>query len=263
MERPPLPSPARLATGRAAVRAQVRFFRENLGRVDSTWKGDGTRVTAADHAISERILAQVADEWPADDVLSEELAGGQRALNAEYAWVLDPVDGTNNYALGLPLCGISLGLLRAGQPVHGWIYDATRDELLEGGVGTPVPRAAVARTGPIDTQSLLALHTPLLPTRLGDAARLFASFKVRALGSSALHLAYVATGRLDAVLDFNVKVWDIAAGVALARSVGLDVRWLGPEPFPLQRFDTTMAPLAYCAGRPEACDAVQVALGRA
>ena len=114
---------------------QVEYFRAHFGSAESRWKKDGTRVTIVDETISRELFSLLHKEFPEDDYCSEE--GAETAIpvatNAEFCWILDPVDGTNNYAVGVPECCISLGLLRHGIPVYGFIYDYGRDNLLQGG----------------------------------------------------------------------------------------------------------------------------------
>ena len=126
---------ARILAGKAATLARVTYFRENFGSARSRWKTDGTRVTEVDETISRELFAELDKLFPEDDYCSEESEDDDedRDLGAEFAWVLDPVDGTNNYAVGIPECGISLGLLRRGMPTYGFIYDNGRGLLLEGG----------------------------------------------------------------------------------------------------------------------------------
>ncbi len=109
----------RIVAGKAAVLAEVAFFRDNFGQAITQWKSDGTRVTNVDLAISENIFETLSEAFPEDDFCSEENVNDAdyRPLSAEFAWVLDPVDGTNNYAVGIPECGISLGLLRPSHPI--------------------------------------------------------------------------------------------------------------------------------------------------
>lgn len=259
------PREVRREAGRAAVLAQVEFLHQQHGRVRSEWKADGSRVTAADRAISAGILGALAAAFPGDDLCTEESEeSGERELRARFAWVLDPIDGTNNFALGLPHCAIALALLEEGVPVHGWVYDASRRRLMEGGPGHGVRdggESASAATGPFTPQSLVAVHTPADPRWAHEAAEVLKQCKIRALGSSTLHLAYVAAGLLDAVVDHNVKVWDIAAAVPLAVAAGVQIDWQVAEPFPLRRFTVDAERIRYRAGRPEACAALAAIVG--
>ena len=194
----------RVNAARVVVRHQVPFFRRQLGEVSSEWKADDTRVTFADFAISERITRELQTSFPEDTCLSEEsgLVDEEVKLKNKYTWILDPVDGTNNYALGIPFCAISLALLKEGRPVYGFLYDGCRDEFLEGGPGTGVRvdgTRLVRKSRPFEPKSgILALHFPLPESTASALFPLLRTYRVRCLGSAALQLAYVATGNSTA-----------------------------------------------------------------
>lgn len=259
------PSPellVRLEAAKRAVLAQVDFFHREFGRVRSDWKSDGTRVTAADIAISEAIFQDLRARFPEDELLSEELGDGSAPvpLKARFAWVLDPIDGTNNYATGIPYCAISLALLENGVPVYGVIYDLARRVLMHGGPGLGAwdgERPARVKTQEKRDQRLLGFHSPVDKSRAPHAALLVERFKIRGLGSSTLHLAYVGAGLLDATVDHNVKVWDIAAAVPFCQGAGGEVRYLESPAFPLKVFDLKMARIPFFAGTPEVCDELE------
>lgn len=252
----------RITAAQAAVLAQTGLLQREFGRAKSEWKSDGTRVTAVDLAISAGIVAELRAKFPADDYFSEELtdAGGPQAATRRFAWVLDPIDGTNNYALGIAHCAISLALLEHGQPIYGVIYDLARHRLMHGGPGFGVwdgDRGTRVKTAPLDAQAVIGFHTPYDKRHAPDAKALVEHFKIRALGSSTLHLAYVAAGILDGVVDHNVKVWDIAAAVPLCQAAGGQVEFLNGDPFPLRQFDLKMPRIRYVAGSPATCAALR------
>lgn len=243
---------SRITRGRQAVRAQTELLHREFGRVQSQWKADGTRVTAVDIAISENIARALKGEFD-DDYFSEELAigGGPVPATKRFAWVLDPIDGTNNYATGIAQCAISLALLDDGQPVYGFVYDMARRTLIEGGRDFGVidgGQPARVKDTPPEPQSLVGFHTPFDRAFANHAEVLAQNFKIRALGSSTLHLAYVAIGILDGVVDHNVKIWDIAAAVALVQGAGGELSFLNGDPFPLRVFDLNMKRIFYTAG---------------
>ena len=123
----------RILAGHRAVLDQIDYFRNNFGTAQSRWKKDGTRVTEVDETISRELFSSLQRAFPNDDFCSEESEESETDLNGEFNWVLDPVDGTNNYAVGIPECAISLGLLKNGYPIYGFIYDYGRDIILQGG----------------------------------------------------------------------------------------------------------------------------------
>lgn len=253
---------ARIDAGKAAVLAQTEFMHREFGRVKSEWKYDGTRVTAADIAISQNIFDGLGARFPDDHYFSEELAetDAPLPLTQRFAWVLDPIDGTNNYATGIPYCAISLALLENGTPVYGIIYDMARRVLMHGGPGFGVrdgEREVHVKTTPPDGQSMLGFHSPYDKAFSHHATALVENFKLRGLGSSTLHLAYVAAGLFDATVDHNVRIWDIAAAVPLVWAGGGEVQFLNGEQFPMREFNLKMNRIQFVAGNAQTCAALR------
>ena len=256
----------RINAGRVAVKAQTAFFGRQFGQVASEWKEDDTRVTFADFAISENVFAALRRDFAEDDYCSEEANPLDEVLTlgAGFAWVIDPIDGTNNYALGFPVCAISLALLHDGMPVYGFIYDYSTDALLEGGAGFGLQRnqKTVNRDRmAADAQTMLGLHFPIDLELLDKLKPLLAKYRVRCLGSGALSAAYVATGYLTGVVDFRVKVWDIAAAYALCAGAGVAFKFIEASPFPLRAFHPQMDFCPYLAGTEAVCEDLQCQLG--
>jgi len=248
---------ARIQAARAVVLGQVEFFHREFGRAKSRWKADGSPVTTADLAISENVARALLARFEQDQVFSEELEDSTAPLpvTAKYCWVLDPIDGTNNYAIGLSHCAISLGLLCDGVPVYGVIYDGARRVLMHGGPGfgvwdgerrTDLRATQDLRFGP---GSLVGFHSPYESRYAGQAAVLAEAVKLRALGASALHIAYVAVGLFDGVVDHNVKIWDIAAAVPMLLAAGGTIHYVTPPPFPLCSFDVNMGRIVCVVAR--------------
>lgn len=256
----------RINAGRVAVKAQTAFFGRQFGQVASEWKADDTRVTFADFAISENVFAALRRDFAEDDYCSEEANPLDEVLTlaAGFAWVIDPIDGTNNYALGFPVCAISLALLHDGMPVYGFIYDYSTDALLEGGAGFGLQRNQKTMNRDrmaADAQTMLGLHFPIDLELLDKLKPLLAKYRVRCLGSGALSAAYVATGYLTGVVDFRVKVWDIAAAYALCAGAGVAFKFLEASPFPLRAFHPQMDFCPYLAGTAAVCEELQCQLG--
>ncbi len=142
-------------------------------------------------------------------------------------WIVDPLDGTVNYAGGIPLSAVSIGLWRGAAPLYGVIYDFWREELFEGGPdagaalnGRPIRVSAVADPA----RAMFATGSPGThaddPGSLPRFIRNISSYrKIRMLGTAALSLAYVACGRLDVYAE-QVMLWDAAAGAALVAGAG-------------------------------------------
>jgi myo-inositol-1(or 4)-monophosphatase len=174
-------------------------------------------------------------------VHGEEFGGAD--LDSEWVWVLDPVDGTFNYAAGSPMAGILLGLLHDGEPVAGltWLpFTGQRYTAIVGGSfvknGVPQPplEPAELADGLIGAGSFSADARGKFPGRyrvalLENLSRV--SSRLRMHGSTGLDLAYVADGILAASISFGGHVWDHAAGVALVRAAGGVVTNLAGEPW--------------------------------
>lgn len=255
----------RINAGRVAVRSQRAFFKRQLGQVASEWKADATRVTFADFAISENLSVALRRDFPEDDYCSEEANPQDEVLmlESEFTWVVDPIDGTNNYALGFPVCAISLALLHKGLPVYGFVYDHSTDSLLEGGPGFGILRdqKKILRGSNADTkQTILGLHFPMEGELLDRLKPLMMRYRVRCIGSGALSAAFVATGYLTGMVDSRVKVWDIAAAYALCMGAEMEFVFLEDSPFPLKDFHPEMEFCPYFAGNKAFCRELRAVL---
>ncbi len=252
----------RIEAAKQAVRAQVDLFHREFGRAESRWKSDGTRVTAVDIAISEGIFRDLGAQFGEDQFFSEELADCNEPIpvTARFSWVLDPVDGTNNFALGISHCAIALALCEHGEPVYGVVYDLSRRTLMHGGPGFGMhdgERTTHVNTGPLTKESLIAFHSPFDKSLIPLATGIISNFKIRGLGSATLHLAYVAAGILDGCVDYNVKIWDLAAAIPLVRAAGGEVHFLNGEQLPMRQFNLKMGRIIYVAGSPAMCVRLQ------
>jgi myo-inositol-1(or 4)-monophosphatase len=249
---------SRIEAAKAAVRAQTALLHREFGRAESRWKSDGTRVTAVDIAISENIFAALRSEFGDDQLFSEELpAEAPIPVRSRFAWVLDPVDGTNNFALGIPYCAISLALVEDGEPVYGVIYDYSRRTLMHGGPGFGAfdgERAVRVSAEEATPDTLIGFHSPNDKSLVPAADAVLSHFKIRGLGSATLHLAYVAAGMFGGAVDFNVKIWDLAAAIPLCRAAGGKVLFLNGEQLPMTAFDLKMPQIVYAAGPPATAD---------
>lgn len=253
---------SRIEAAKKAVMAHTDLMHREFGRARSLWKSDGTRVTPVDLAISAGIQKQLLAAFPADQFFSEELVheGDAIPVTAKYSWLLDPIDGTNNFALGIAHCAIALALLEDGMPIYGVIYDLSRKVLIHGGPGIGVwdgDKPVKARQEQPNTQALIGFHSPYDKKYAEEATRIIVNYKIRGLGSSTLHLAYVGAGILDGVVDHNVKLWDIAAALPIAWAAGAETRFLNGNPVPMRSFDLKMGRIQYIAGNKELCDHLQ------
>jgi myo-inositol-1(or 4)-monophosphatase len=193
-------------------------------------KGAIDLVTEVDLACERMCRAVLAERFPEHDILAEELsAGPQEVARARYRWVFDPLDGTTNFAHGLPIFCSSLALELDGQAVVGAIYDPSRRELFTAERG----QGAFVNGAPLKASETAALGDALLVTgfpydmhvRGPELVELFGLFlhrarAVRRLGSAALDLCYVAAGRFDAFWEQHLKPWDVAAGALVVTEAG-------------------------------------------
>lgn len=254
-----------MSAGLIAVRARTAYLHENFGKAESMWKHDGTRVTAVDLTISKLVFDELRKKFPEDQFFSEETepGGAPVPLTSAFVWIIDPVDGTNNYALGVPMCAISLALLEHGVPVCGFVYDLGTRTLIHGGpaMGVFADGKPVARLpSPTSDNKIIAMHSPIDARHMPVVETVLQHYKLRGFGSGALHLTYVALGRVDACLDFTVRVWDIAAAWAFCQVTGVETWFFGGPVFPMQAFDLHMKSIRYLAAPPEAMAELRPAL---
>lgn len=207
--------------------------------VTLTEKSDRDLVSDVDVAIERAIRRRLATASPGIAFLGEE-EGRSGDPAAGWVWTLDPIDGTSNFAHGLPLCTTSLALLRDGRPVLA-VIDAPflghRYHAIEGrgaytsGPGVNGARLSVARTARL-RDAVVAIGDYAVgedadrknEARLAVTTRLAAQVhRIRMLGTAALDLAWVAEGRLDASVTLGNKPWDTSAGVLIAREAGASV----------------------------------------
>ncbi len=245
----------RIAAARSVIREQINFFQTHFSKVESQWKKDNSRVTEADLNLSRAITDAILTKFPNDDFCSEEAlppSGTTQYFNAEFAWVLDPIDGTNNFARGIPLCAISLALLRNGVPVYGIIYDHAQNCILEGGDSVPLSKdgvpVALPPELPYNEHSLISLHFPLKQHELLELTPFTSVNALRCQGSAALNLAYNAFGAIDGSIDHFTRVWDIAAAYAMLIAAGRKIVFIKNKPFPLRQISAEMPKLRWYAG---------------
>ena len=219
-----------------------RVLAEKFGRaIQITNKGDIDLVTEADLAAERLIIERIRSHYPRHSILSEE-AGDVIAIEgeqSEYKWIVDPLDGTTNYAHGYPAFCVSVALEHEGRVCLGVVYDPLRDELFaaERGDGATLNgrRVRVSATDDLN-RALLCTGFPYDVRERNDFARHFRNFimsaqSVRRDGSAALDLAYVAAGRFDGFYEEGLRPWDVAAGVLLVKEAGGRVTHYDGKPF--------------------------------
>lgn len=207
--------------------AMVReFWGNKLAIAEKSRSGD--LVTEVDKKSEEIILNIIRRHFPNHNILAEESGKLEEGEN-DYLWVIDPLDGTTNYAHGYPLSCISIGLLIKGKPRVGVVYNPLYQELWSAATG----KGATLNHQPIKVSEIKELSKSLLVTGFAYDRREtidnnYAEFcylthltqGVRRSGSAALDLAHVACGRFDGYWERGIKLWDIAAGIVILEEAG-------------------------------------------
>jgi len=241
----------------SALRAAGANMRRRIGRVGFRYKGKANLVTKVDKGNEAMILGKILKAFPDHGYLSEERAP---RLGRRFTWVIDPLDGTTNFAHTFPVSCVSIGLLKSSllpaergeggrrpdegqRAVLAGVYDPFRDELFlaERGRGATMngKRLRVSSTRSLEESLLLTGF----PYDRADRAAYYLNFykafverchDVRRSGSAALDMCWVACGRVDAFWEFKLHAWDVAAGMLLVKEAGgavTDFRgreWIGP-----------------------------------
>jgi myo-inositol-1(or 4)-monophosphatase len=224
------------------AREAGRLLAEKFGRVIQIQdKGDIDIVTEADLAAERLVVESIRSYYPRHAVLAEEAGhvdargGGE----SDYKWIVDPLDGTTNYAHGYPVFCVSVALEHKGKIVLGVVYDPIREELFaaERGEGATLNgrRIRVSDTEELN-RSLLCTGFPYDVREREEFARHFSNFimkaqAVRRDGAAALDLAYVAAGRFEGFWEEGLRPWDVAAGVILVEEAGGKVTRYDGTPF--------------------------------
>ena len=224
------------------AREAGKILADKFGRsLQVSNKGDIDLVTEADIAAERLIVELIRSHHPRHAILTEE-SGDVVSLGdagSEYKWIIDPLDGTTNYAHGYSVFCVSIALEQEGRVVVGVVYDPTRDELFaaERGQGATLNGRGlrVSETAELNG-ALLCTGFPYDVRDRGDFARHFRNFIMRAQsvrrdGAAALDLAYVAAGRFDAFYEEGLRPWDVAAGVLLVEEAGGRVTHYDGSPF--------------------------------
>jgi len=203
------------------------FPRSSLGQV--RFKGSVNPVTETDNAAEALIRDRLQDVFPDHRILAEEGGGDVWTAPGAPIWLVDPLDGTNNFAHGFPQVGVSMALLQEQQPVVGVVYDPLREEVFAATVGG----GATLNGESIHVTDVEDLADAFLATGFPYDRRtapdnnverldhfLRRSQGVRRAGAAVLDLSYVACGRLDGFWEIRLHPWDVAAGILIVREAG-------------------------------------------
>ena len=213
-----------------AAGTHLQASRSRLSEIVITHKAPGDVVNAIDCEARSLIRDVVRRSFPGHGFVGEEGSDDAELLaDGRPVWVVDPLDGSANYLRGYPQYAVAIALVETGEPQVGVIYDPSRNEFFgairgRGAVlnGEPI-RCAKPRTA---GESLAATVFPMpasprMPVYMAELGRVLRAFSgVRRSGSMALELAYLASGRIDAFWEHDMRAWDCAAGTVLLREAG-------------------------------------------
>jgi myo-inositol-1(or 4)-monophosphatase len=203
-------------------------------------KADGSPVTETDRALQRMLEDRVREAYPEHAFLGEEVLTGERvgprAGECRYCWVVDPLDGTRNFTRGFPLHATSIALMDGDRPVVGVVrehFTGWTVSAVTGGGTMCCGKPSQVATNPASRQCVVAVPSgrgePILPI----IRRWTDRYVMRNVGSTALHMAYVASGAVDAVICFECKLWDVAAGKLLIEEAGGRIVGMDGEPYVL------------------------------
>lgn len=221
-----------LSAARAASKIIVRSF-DRLDSKQITEKTHNDFVTEIDVLAQQEITKVIHKAYPNHAILGEEAFENENHTNLnngdDYLWIIDPIDGTSNYIHGHPHFAISIGIKYKNKLQHGLIYDPLREELFHATLGSgaylnnkrirvgkrknlhgAMVSMGVSNKKEFDLKKYLGIASKILPNVAG----------IRCSGSAALDLAYVASGRVDGLIEMNLSPWDIAAGIVLVKEAG-------------------------------------------
>ena len=232
-------------SGRAAHDVAVQAVREAGNIIMARFRGEkrisykegrSNIVTDVDILAEEKITALLQREYPDFGIMTEESA--DIAGDSSYTWIIDPIDGTRNYAYGIPHFCVALALARGEELILGIVFDPVREELFRAEKG----QGAFFNDSPISVSAKTSLRESLVgfdmgydagigQEILGVASALWPGVvSVRVMGSAALALAYTACGRLDLYIHLNLSPWDLASGILLVGEAGGVVTELDGQP---------------------------------
>ena len=221
------------STAKTAGR-QIQEQTERSGQV----KDISTRelVTQMDRRVEKFIIQSILDDFPCDGILGEE--SGHIKGDSGYLWVIDPIDGTTNYANHIPIYCVSIAVLKDNIPIIGVVYDPNRGDYFRavcgGGAYCGKTRLNVSEV-PLSPSSVLGFSSRFIQGLPSHVTKLIEHFdEYRNLGSAVLHLCYTAQGWFDGAFAHSTRLWDIAAGGLIVEEAGGYLRDFFMEPiFPL------------------------------
>jgi len=260
-----------VATARAAAELIVaqcgvieREMKTSAGAPIPGWKPEEA-VTEADRASQRLIIRALRSRFPEDGIIGEESDGApgitsEAPHSGERTWVIDPIDGTNNFVAGLGCYAVCIGLVEKGQPTLGVVHDVARNVTYAAAGGQAWSNATPMHvlTSPLSDRSLIMLTCNLLdqhgqvPGFIGHWLK-HSSWKLRMLGSAALEAVQVGAGVAHGAMTVNGKLWDIAAAAAIILATGGRVTdYHGNDVFPFKTTGYNGSKVPYLAAGPVA-----------
>ena len=209
----------------AGAKELVRFFNGDFKITNK--EGINNPVTEADYASEKAIFAVIKNDFPDHFILSEE--AGEIKMDSEYKWIIDPIDGTINFANSIPICCVSIGLEYNGKIIMGAVYNPLMNEFYfaQKGFGASLNdkkisvsnKTEVAKSCLVTGFPYTYLDTPNGPLQVFEKL-IRKGVPVRRLGSAAIDLCWVAAGRFDGFYEHKLQAWDSAAGFLMVEEAG-------------------------------------------
>lgn len=223
----------------SAVKQATALAKKHIGKVRYELKGKSNLLTQADIACQKKIISIISKEFPSHGFLAEETQTGIKT-NGEYIWVIDPIDGTTNYAHTFAHSAVSVALTKNGEPVMGAVADIFKGELftaLQGkGAKLNGKKIKVSATNklqdsllitgfPYDRMPIKKIHIPIFTDFIYNC------HDVRRTGSAALDCCWIACGRADGYWEFSLNPWDCCAGALIVQEAGGKITDFEGKPF--------------------------------
>ena len=209
----------------AGAKELKRFFNGDFKI--SNKEGINNLVTEADHAAEKAIIETIKNDYPGHFILSEEV--GEIIMDSEYKWIIDPIDGTVNFANGIPICCVSIGLEHQGKMVMGAVYNPIMNEFFfaQKGYGATLndkkiyvsQKTEVIHSCMVTGFPYTYLDMPNGPLEVFEKL-IRKGIPVRRLGSAAIDLCWVAAGRFDGFYEHKLQAWDSSAGYLMVEEAG-------------------------------------------
>jgi myo-inositol-1(or 4)-monophosphatase len=242
---------------RALTRRAGGLVQDRFGHAEVEFKADDSMVTDADVATQAWLTREIHARFPDDLVLGEEgLPPAMAWPAARHVWVVDPIDGTNNFGRGIPGFSVSVGIMRDGMPVGGAVYDPIARQLFTAWEGEGAwlnERRLHVERAHLDRRSLFAIRTPYAGGVPDAVATWLERYRLRRFGSTALQLCYVALGAIAFMYDHRTSLWDIAGAVPVLLEAGACLTTPeGGRVFPVDASAWRGGSLAILAGVPGA-----------